>query len=247
MGCCEARDKLHKENTILTLTETPSIYRDIAELRLPNINTLKSSHALELFNYVQSILNEAPWVQLVSESNFSAEKIEGSPYNKVSIVTKLHLRFGTYVPLNLILDLFLVPKKRLKWDTCIKSFEILDETKYNPVVHSKIKVMFYSAEIVEKVFVCSDNEEAYILSFSTDHEAAPLIKDSVRAEKSFGLINIREVSGKIEILFINQVDPKTKFESLASSVGIIQQKMWVNSLKKNIQKIMQARSFSAEY
>lgn len=240
MGCCETRDKKIKENTLLTLKDGPSLKTDIEELALPEINSITVPYVQELFKYIQSILLSPEWVEAIKDHEFSADKMKGSPYNKTSLVTRLAIDFDTYVPLNLILDLFFIPKKRLSWDTCLKNFEIVEDKNFLPVTHSMIKVMFYSSELVEQVFMFYQGDDAYFINYSTQHDLVPVKKELTRAEKHFGLVKIGEQCGKTKITFITQVDPKSKMEIMASSVGIIQQKMWALSLKKKVLKIMKA-------
>jgi hypothetical protein len=239
MGCCETREKVSRENIHLAFTDdTPSLVCDIKNYCIPNLNEVKCERTLKIYDYVENNESSLNWVSAIDEENFTADKCHGSCFKDKTLVTKLHLKMGSYVPLNMILDLFLIPDQRLKWDTCLKSIEILDGSKYDFTEHFKVKVLFFSGDVLETVKVFHSNDAVYIISFSVENEKFPETKDMARMHKLFGCVKITEKGDSTHLTVMNQLDTKSKMESMISSVGIVQQKIWIESFQKRVQRMM---------
>lgn len=239
MGCCETRDKFMKENLNITSNEdSPCLDSDIKLYKIPCMSSVQCSHALKIKDYVESIENSCDWISAIREENFTACKIHGSKFQEKTLLTKLWVNMGAYVPLNLILDLFLVPDMRLKWDTCLKSISIVEGTAFDQISYYRIKVLFFAGEVIEKITVFYDKDAVYIVSFSVEHEEFKENKEFTRMHKVLGCVKVTEVNGSTQLIFTNQIDSKTKMESLMASVGIVQQKIWIEAFRKRIRRIM---------
>ena len=239
MGCCETRDKIMKENLNITTNEdSPCLNSDIQLYKIPCISSVTCDRALKIKEYVESIENSRDWISAISEDSFSADKIHGSKFQEKTLLTKLWVNMGAYVPLNLILDLFLVPDMRLKWDTCLKSLSSVEGTAFDHISYYRIKVLFFSGEVIEKISVFYDKEAVYIVSFSVEHEEYKETKEFTRMHKVLGCVKVTEVNGVTQLIFTNQIDSKSKMESLMASVGLVQQKIWIEAFRKRVIRIM---------
>ena len=239
MGCCETRDKTLKESLSLKISEdSPSLESDIILNKVPSVDSVLCEYTLKIKHYLESIEDTADWVSAISDDNFSAWKTHGSKFQDKTLLSKLWVNMETYVPLNLILDLFLVPEMRLKWDTCLKSLSVVEGTAFDQISHYRIRVLFFSGEIIEKIKVFYDKDAVYIVSFSVEHEEFKEIKDYTRMHKVLGCVKVTEKNGMTQLIFTNQIDSKSKIESLMASVGIMQQKIWIEAFRKRVKRVM---------
>lgn len=239
MGCCETRDKSFKENlNLIKSQDSPNLESDILLNKVPSVDSVLCEHTLKIKHYLESIENTVDWISAISEENFSAWKTHGSKFQDKTLLSKLWVNMETYVPLNLILDLFLVPDMRLKWDTCLKSLCVVEGTAFDQVSHYRIKVLFFAGEIIEKIKVFYDKDAVYIVSFSVEHEEFKEIKDYTRMHKVLGCVKVTEKNGVTQLICTNQIDSKSKIESLMASVGIVQQKLWIEAFRKRVKRIM---------
>ena len=236
MGCCETRGKIPKHIKEIVPNEKPlKLIEEAMLLNIKNSLILRDHKALAILNHISELEDSESWVSVIEEEKFSATKTCSSKFNGEFIVTILSLRFDDCIPLNLILNSILEIKERMNWDTLIAFLKRIEGDLFSCVVHKKIKVMFYTAEFVEKQVVTNDNESVFVISYSVEHGDAEKSNET-RAENIMTCIRITEVNGKTEITLISQTDPKSKFTFLASTLGVLNQRLWIENLKKYICK-----------
>ena len=239
MGCCESRDT---KQSIETNYIPKAIFKEkvlshqAACLNIQSYKKITDSKGIKILEHVLELENENNWSSVISEQYFSAKKLKESKFNKEFIVTRISIKFDLLVPLKMILDMILLSEERKKWDNFIEYLELLEGDTFSHVVYKRLKVLFYSAEFIDRQTVVTCNNKVFILTYSTDSNFTPIDKNYVRADNIMGVFMISEKEGGTEIVLINQTDPKTRASCFAGTLGIANQKTWISRLKKNILK-----------
>lgn len=171
---------------------------------------------------------------------FTAKKLDGSKFDQKFLVTRLHLNLSETVPLKLILQFLLDAKHRTKWDKLIDEMEVIESEAHSYLFFIRLKLLFYSAEFMEKHFVVSHNGKVYIIIYSVDEVFELKDQKSVKAKNIMSVIKVSEKDKITQILVINQTDPNTKLGFLAGTIGITRQKVWIHNLKCSLLENIEA-------
>ncbi|OMJ75284.1 hypothetical protein SteCoe_25599 [Stentor coeruleus] len=238
MGCCDSREK---KNQVFAKSEQPEVQSprkswttNTNSLKLLRFEDLTEPKAIEILEYIIELESQNKWQPALSEADLTISKLENSKYDKSNIVTKACFYLDKITDLKMILHYITHPASRKSWDFFINQMEVIEEDMHSIILYRKIKVLFYSAEFVEKQVVTILNGKIYVLTYSTEHVEKPQNKDNLRAVNVMSSFVMEELENGIKISVINQTDPKSNLGSLASSVGIYQQKAWIKKFRNQV-------------
>ena len=236
MGCCESRD--YKKNLESANMQSPVEPKELALealiLKITNLTSIGDSKAENIFNHVNELRKQTNWAPVILEPTVSATKLERSKFSNEFIVTNVKINLELKVPLKIILDLMLISEQRLKWDSVLEHLEVIEGNDFHNITYKRIKVLFYTAEFIDRQIVTTFNNNVYIITYSTGEDIVRKDQKYARAHTFMGVFEISEINGNTELAMINQVDPKSKMSFLAGSWGITNQKFWIQRLKDKI-------------
>lgn len=236
MGCCESRAKSLETKPVEIPEKNLSLIQQARQLNIQHYKSDADRKVVEILEHFFDLEKEDKWTTVLTDENFSAKKIDFSKFSKDFVVTRVCMNFDVLVPLKLILEIILARDIRVKWDNYIDSLEILEGHSLASIIYKKLKILFYSAEFIDKQVVVMGHDSVYIVSYSIDEDVSPRDKSCVRAKNIMAVFCIREYNESTEILVVNQTDPKSKAHFLASSLGLVKQKAWIQQFKKQVLK-----------
>lgn len=239
MGCCDSREK--KNHNFFDTPEQAKNHspneiwvKKASSLQLLPFEALTEPKAIEILKYIIELESENKWQPALSEADLTISKLDNSKYDQSNIVTKASVYLDKITDLKMILEYITHPVSRKSWDFFIDHIEVIEEDIHSRFLYRKIRVLFYSAEFVEKQVVTVLNGKIYVLTYSTEHKEKPQNKDMLRAVNVMSAFVIEELENGVKISVINQTDPKSSVSRLASSLGIAQQKSWIKKFRNKV-------------
>ena len=236
MGCCESRDLKQEDNNIHQPLQPQSLFQQAIKMRIQTLDKLDDLKAREVLEHALELEDQNTWISVLCEDKFSAKKLNKSKFNSKFVVTRLYLNLETLIPLKLLIDMLIMPESRKKWDTYIDEIGVLESKDHSYLVFKRMKVLFYSAEFMERYVITMDNDKVYIISYSIEEEFELRDNKSVKALTIMGMIEISEKCQATEMILISQTDPNSRMSFLAGTLGIEKQKSWIKSFKSKLLK-----------
>ena len=236
MGCCESRDSKQEVNSMQQPVKPQSLIQQAIKMEINALHTLKDGKAREILSHALELEEKNTWISVLCEDKFSAKKLNQSKFNIKFVVTRLYLNLEVLIPLKLLIEMLIMPECRKKWDGYIDEIGIIDSKDHSYLVFKRLKVLFYSAEFMERYVITMSNDKVYIISYSIEEEFELRDKKSVKAINIMGVIEISEKNFATEIVIISQTDPNSRLSFLAGTLGIEKQKCWIKNFKSKLLK-----------
>ena len=242
MGCCEGRSGQPLETTSYfsnNASTKPSIdasriIKESLSLYLPTSDEIIDAKALDILDYISELEQNKSWHHVHEEAQLIVFKLDKSKYNDENMVTKVKIDIGIIVPVKIALEYLTTLEFRRAWDFFIENIEIIDGDEYNGVLHRKVKLLFYRAEFVEKQIVLVENDKVFVVTYSLGSDE---YKDKHEKPRDINIMTafiISDNQHSTEITVINQMGHTNYIKNFTSTIGINQQKQWMQKLKRKI-------------
>ena len=108
-----------------------------------------------------------------------------------------------------VLEFLTILELRKTWDFFLEDLLMVEGTAYGGVLHRKVKMLFYSAEFIEKQMVVHDEETVFVITYSAKEEEYPLIYNAKCDVDVLNAFVITERNGGTVITLINQMGHKS--------------------------------------
>ena len=234
--------KESESSKVLTIEEIifPKNYLNTAELN-PNIHFEFTRE--KIISFIEDeIKHNISYKNLVNKNGFDIYiKESGSIFNSEIAMIKMFYKMPksafTNKDINVkIIDKYMnEPEKRLKWDTTIREYKILERQSsevYLLYYICKSPMLFVSErDVVDKRFDFYVEETYYDFSSSVKDDLKPIDEDIVRMQDHCSICKIYEDNNEFNIISITQVDAKYKMPYAMMSVQLpIKYKEWYDAL-----------------